>query len=133
MLYQSGYASFHREPLYRRRRTRQPHPDAATRRGRGGPQPGGFVAGRLVWDKDYGYPAISDPTGRFQIGDDVGASADVTATKQGYQPYEHWYESNSNLTIALNRISPVSHPLPLFTTRKQRATPISSAALAGRL
>ena len=93
----------------------------------------GFVAGRLVWDKDYGYPAISDPTGRFQIGDDVGASAHVTATKQGYQPYEHWYESNSNLTIALNRRRPVPHPLPLFTTRKQRATPISSAALAGRL
>src|SRR3954452_25246886 len=37
----------------------------------------GWINGQLVWDKDYVYPTVSDPNGKFRIGFDVGSSAHV--------------------------------------------------------
>lgn len=72
----------------------------------------GFVDGQLVWDKDYIYQALSERNGRFRIEFSIGSSAHVKATKQGYQPYDNWYEPNSTVTIRLKNINPSYRPLP---------------------
>lgn len=72
----------------------------------------GLSNGQLVWDKEYVYQTRSDSAGRFRIIYDVGGSAHLTATAQGYQPYDGWHDHNSAVTILLKRLNANYVPLP---------------------
>ncbi len=63
----------------------------------------GFIDGQLVWDKDFVYATMSDQGGRFHVDFQVGPSAHVIVTADGYSQFDDYFDKNTTVVIDLTR------------------------------
>ncbi len=82
--------------------TKKPIPDAQVTVSRIG---WGIRDGSLVWDKAYVYEGRTDQYGNFKIAYG-GSSAEVSLTKEGYNTYRGYHDSNNRLIIKIKKHNP---------------------------